>query len=364
MNTPVRTLHVCQPTVDGAPNVLLSLAKDQLERQWDVSVAGPASSGYLLDRAKRLGAHTYVWEARRSPGPSLMSELNRLREIVRQSRPDVVHLHSSKAGLVGRLLLRGSVPTIFEPHAWSYEAVSGGLRTASIAWERLARQWTSLTLCVSEAERLTGDRFGTLSPRTVVIPNGVDTTAHQPLDRATCRAELGLEDAPLALCIGRLTRQKGQDVLLRAWPKVRAEVPNAQLAIVGDGPDLEALKALNVEGVSFHANQRPQPWFGAADVVVMPSRWEGMPLILLEAMAGGRSVVATRVAGIEDATGPGDHLVPPDDPETLATAVACRLKHPGMAAAEANRLRELAVADFDVTISCERVAQLTQALCA
>ncbi|PIE25902.1 MAG: glycosyl transferase [Micrococcales bacterium] len=364
----LRVLHVCQPTVDGAPNVLLTLAQDQLRRDWQVHVAGPQSSGYLIERAAQLGARTHPWEATRSPSPTIRAELAALRTILRETTPDVVHLHSSKAGLVGRLAVRGSIPTIFQPHAWSYEAVSGPMRHASIRWERLATRWTDLTLCVGRTELETGARHGTLAPRQVAIPNGVDTDRHRPRDRAQCRRELSVAAADkLVLCVGRLTRQKGQDVLLQAWPAILREVPHARLVFLGEGPDradlLALIDTLGIAGsVEFHPVQDPRSWFGAADVIAMPSRWEGMPLVLLEAMASGRCVVAADVAGFQDAMGPGSHLVATADPDALGQAITARLTDSGLAQREAEKWRRVAERDFTSETAANRVAECTLAL--
>ena len=110
------------------------------------------------------------------------------------------------------------------------------------------------------------------------------------------------------LCVGELSVQKGQQDLLTDWPAVRVQVPEAQLILVGDGPDRQALERLaeGVEGVMFAGARTDVPlWMAAADVVVVPSRWEGMALVPLEAMASARSVVATDVNGMMDS-------VPPD----------------------------------------------------
>src|SRR4029453_11610602 len=99
------------------------------------------------DRA-RAGVPRLSWAAVRSPGPSSMAEAIRLRAAVERARPDVIHLHASKAGLAGRLAPRRRTPVLFQPHGWSWLAVTGALRTASLAWERAAAHRTDLLVCV------------------------------------------------------------------------------------------------------------------------------------------------------------------------------------------------------------------------
>ena len=203
------------------------------------------------------------------------------------------------------------------------------MRTAAVGWERLGSRWTSLLVCVSQAERDLGERAGCLPERVVVVPNGVDTQTLRPAsaaDRARARTALGLPDAPTAVLVGRLTRQKGQDVAVAAWPAVRAAVPGAHLVLVGDGPDRSAL-GCGAEGVSLvGARADVVDWYAAADVVLAPSRWEGMALTPLEAMARGRSVVACDVTGVrESLPGRAGAVVPPEDSAALAAAVVARL---------------------------------------
>ena len=143
---------------------------------------------------------------------------------------------------------------------------------------------------MSEDERRLGEASG-IRGAFRVVPNGVDLEAIPFADaeeRAAARARLELGDGPLVVCVGRLSRQKGQDVLLDAWPQVTARVSDARLVLVGDGPEREALEA-RVSGETTLAGERDDvaDWLAAADVVALPSRWEGMSLALLEAMARG-----------------------------------------------------------------------------
>src|SRR5205814_7280998 len=140
-----------------------------------------------------------------------------------------------------------------------------------------------------------------------VVPSAVDL-AQLPVatdrDRERARARLGLPAGPLVVCVGRLSRQKAQDVLLEAWPRVASAVPDATVALVGDGPEEPALRARNAPNVLFAGWRDDVPdWLAAADVVAIPSRWEGLPLVVLEAMARGRSVVSADADGMAESLG-------------------------------------------------------------
>jgi glycosyltransferase involved in cell wall biosynthesis len=144
-----------------------------------------------------------------------------------------------------------------------------------------------------------------------------------PLEREEARARLNLGSGPLAVCVGRLCRQKGQDLLLHAWRDVASTLPDATLALVGGGEEVPAPQP----GVVIAGPVTdPRDWYAAANVVVCPSRWEGMALVPLEAMARARSVVATDVGGTREALPPGaGALVPPNHGTALAAAVVTRL---------------------------------------
>lgn len=338
----MRILHVSQPVEAGCPAVLLSYVAPQLAAGDEVHVACPGEP--LAERATDLGARVHRWEATRSPGPAVPGETRRLARLVDEVAPDVVHLHSAKAGLAGRLAVRGRVPTVFQPHAWSFDAITGPIATAALAWERAAIRWTDRVICVSDDEAALGRERG-VRAATTVVPNVVDPgPAPGPRDEA--RVALGLDEAPLVVCLGRLAHQKGQDRLLSAWPGVRRLVPEARLVLVGDGPLMAELAEVSRGLDDVHLvgpTTDPRRWYDAADVVAVPSRWEGMALVPLEAQAAGRSVVATEATGLAESVPRGTGaIVPGDDAAALARALAERLAG-DLADREGAAGRELAV---------------------
>ncbi|MFJ7156014.1 glycosyltransferase [Streptomyces sp. NPDC101118] len=351
-------LHLVQPVEGGVARVVTDLVRAQIRGGLRSVVACPPG-GTLADGAREAGAEVLTWRAGRAPGPALASEALAAARVVGRVRPDLLHAHSAKAGLAGRLAVRGSVPTLFQPHAWSFDAVGGTTAALALRWERLAARWADRVLCVSEAERRAGESAG-IAARWAVIRNGVDLEHFSPRegeDKAAARAGLPLlsrsaPQGPLVVCVGRLCQQKGQDLLLKAWPEVTATAATARLVLVGDGPDAPRLRHSAPSGVLFAgAAADIRPWLRAADLVVLPSRWEGMALAPLEAMACGRPVVVSDVSGARESLPPGQAplcLVPPEDPTALAKALGRLLSEPELLDELGRQAQEHARTEFDV----------------
>lgn len=334
------------------------LARLQAELGWRVTVACPVA-GDLAGVAEDGAVAHVPWAAVRSPARGIAGEARALARIVAAQAPDVVHLHSSKAGLDGRLALRGRVPTVFEPNGWSFLAVGGATRAVAARWERIGARWADAILCVSERERELGEAEG-IRGRWQVVPNAVDLSAFGAAgdgERADARRRLDLADVPTALCVGRIRYEKGVDVLLDAWPRVLARIPDAQLVLVGDGPDAAGLAARSTPGVRFAGERSDvKDWLAAADVVAIPSRWEGMSAAMLEALARGRPVVSTDVSGAREVIGDtAGAVVPIEATEALGDALADRLADPHLAAREGAAGRAVVERDHDVRRRAERV---------
>jgi glycosyltransferase involved in cell wall biosynthesis len=360
---PPSVLHVAQPTDGGVGRYVVAAALDQLARGWTVAVACPPH-GWLPAALSARGVRTVPWTATRAPGPASAAEVRRLRAVLGLVQPDVLHLHSAKAGLAGRLAVRGRRRTLFQPHGWSWLAATGAVAAATLRWERAAAaRWTDVLVCVGEGEAAEG-RARRLRGRYEVVRNGVDLSRFRPAgptERAAARAGLGLPAAaPVVLCVGRVTRQKGQDLLLDGWPRVTADRPDAVLALVGDGDQLPVLRGRAPAGVRFAgAVGDVRPWYAAADLAVQPSRWEGLPLTLLEALASGRAVVGTDVPGLGDALPPGaGAVVPAGDVPALVAAVRARLADPALLAAESAAAARVAAA-FDLRQTLGQLAGIT-----
>ena len=361
-----------QPGDGGVARVVTDLVRGQLAAGLRVAVACPPGTE-LAAAVRAEGADAYDWRAGRDPGPRLVGETRELARLLRTVRPALVHAHSAKAGLCARLALRGRIPTVYQPHAWSFEAVEGTTAALARGWERWAARWTDRVLCVSEAERRTGESAGVRASWSV-IHNGVDAARFTPEggSAAPGPGPAGATGGPLVVCVGRLCRQKGQDVLLDAWPTVLAEVPDARLVLVGDGPERERLEALTRElgvedRVTFLGKRRNDEMPGllsSGDLAIFPSLMEATSVAALESMACELPVAASRVGGlpeiVDDQVG---GLFEPADPRSLADVVV-RLLESGRLEEMGKRARARVVENWSNDRLAERHLEIYRTLLA
>ncbi len=333
-----RVLHVAQPVTAGVAVAVAGYVKMLAAEGWDTVVACPPG-GELAHAAESAGAQWVRWDASRAPGPSAMREARALARVVEQVRPDVVHLHSSKAGLAGRLVRGHGVPVVFTPHAWSWLGATGPVSVAALGWERLAAGRASAVMCGAADEARAGRAAGLGAARWEVLTNVVDVDDLPPVGRDAARGELGLAPTrALVVCPARVSHQKGQDTLFEAW---RRAAPEAQLVLVGSMAGDEGILATAPPGtmvVTPRSRTEALLWCAAADLVVAPSRYETLSLAVLEAAAMGAPVLASDVGGMREAlVGTPASILPPEDAGALAAALTDALARCSELAAAAER---------------------------
>ena len=318
------SLVITDLDVGGAERALVALATGLDRRRWRPSVVCLGPEARLAGPLREAGIDVACLDVdRRRP----IGAVARLVRALRGQGPRLVQSFLFHANVAARL----AAPAAGAP--W----VVGGLRVAErqkrwhLTLDRLTTRLATGSVCVSQGVLRFARDVGRIDPdRLVVIPNGVDPA---PFDRAEPlgRDAIGVPaDAHLALFIGRLDVQKGLPTLLDAAERVAAARPDWHLALVGDGPEGPSLRE-RAAGVPELAGR--VHWLGrrddvprllkSADLLVLPSRWEGMPNVVLEAMAARRAVVATAVEGTEELVVPGQNgwLVPVGDPEALGDAL-------------------------------------------
>lgn len=314
----------------------------------ELALAVPAGGG-LDEMARSLGV--LVFHVPISRGFSVRA-LRQLRETVGRLAPDVLHAHGSRAAAFARAAdPRARERVVYTLHGiHADQAGSPARRPAVLGIERLLRPRTARFIAVSRANAEKGARLRVLDPlRTTIITNGIEFPP-PAADRGVFRSEIGIGDGvPLVLSIGRLEEPKDQVTLLRAWSHASRAHPDAVLALVGSGKLESVLRAVaSSEGLGDRVRfVRPRadlaPVYVDADVFALSSRWEGLPYVVLEAMAYGLPVVATGVDGIPEAVTAGETglLVRAGCHRSLGDAIATLLAAPQERArmGDAGRLR-------------------------
>lgn len=286
-----------------------------------------------------------------------------LYRMMRTLRPDIVHTHTAKAGMLGRSAARlaGIRQVVHTYHGHVLRGYFGAARTAVFrAVERSLARTTRVLIAVSAAVKDDLVALG-IAPadRIRVIPLGLELEplAGGALPRGSLRGEAGVPDgAPLVGIVGRLTAIKDVPTFLSAAAEIRARIGEARFAVVGDGELRGALEAeaarRGLAGVvHFHGWRYDMAGvYGDLDVVVNTSLNEGTPVALIEAMAAGRPVAATRVGGTPDLLGDGVRgvLVAPGDAAAIARAVCDALRGGGTVQARIAAARAYVLAEHGV----------------
>ena len=332
---------------------MLALA-GALRSRYRLALACPPSPGgqSLLDDAAALGLPTLGFE---HPGDLL--------PFLDGHDLDLFHLHAGIGweGHEGARIAREAGRSVLRTEHLPYLLTDPEQQLAYAD----ALPCVDRVLCVSDGARRSHLDAGVPPEKLCAVQNGITEPEHaRSEDAQQARAGLGVPiDSPLVLTVGRFTDQKGYDVYLDAAPAILDAVPNAHLVWVGDGPLWEKMRAEAERRGLLHrlhlAGRRGDvpALMATADLFALPSRFEGLPLVVLEAFAAGLPVVGTRVVGTEEAVTDGEtgRLVPPEDPGAFAAALTDALQ-------DRDRLRQwgqAARADFEGRWTARRMARDT-----
>lgn len=366
---PPRVLLVINSLVYGGAERMMQRMISRLNGQGRVrftvcSLEGDGPIGALL---RADGVEVITLEGAGGTMRQVACGAARLRPLLKSGRFDLVHSFLYRSHCASRLARLGLTPRIA---LVSTEHCLGDNRGLGI---RIVNRLTSrmsdriVAVCRAVADRAVR-RDGVPRDRVAVIPNGAETRFPDARARARLRKTLGMDDEhALLLYLGRLHREKAPDRLIEALAGLRRTTPDGWTAIlVGAGDERPAverqIRALGLDGRVLlpGPRRRVAPWIDACDLLVLPSREEGMPVAALEAMMQGRAVVATNVGGTPEVVVDGvtGLLVPPEDPGALATALG-RLIHDRVLRrrmGEAGRRR--ALAEFTIERMAEKTLEL------
>ena len=352
------------PDLGGAQVHLLTVASGMAARGHGVSVI-VGREGWLTERLQRAGIETVIV-------PDLVREISPCRDIravrairrlLLEQRPDLVHCHSSKAGIVGRLAAwLSGIPAIFTAHGWSFTEGVAPLKRRFYQWmEMVAGFWAQRIICVSDYDRRLGCRWLPMhGGKMATIYNGISPDA--PVRTGQPSAVLRL------VMVARFSRPKSPTDVLRALAMLRGDRTerSVQVDFIGDGPNLarvqRMVKELELEDdVRFLGNRTDVPTLlPQYDGCLLISQWEGFPISILEAMRAGLPVIASNVGGVEEALldGKTGFLVPKGDIDALAEKIRYAAAHQEEFPYMGEEGRRFFLANFTVDQMMERLGKV------
>lgn len=345
---PLRILHATRAPVGGIIRHILDLANGQADRGHHVGIIADSLTGgeraeqALAEIAPRMKLGVYRFAIRREPSPFDFVTWARFMAMVRRLKPDVLHGHGAKAGAF--LRMRGASKDairVYTPHGGSLHyplsTIKGQLYSRL---ERMLMNSTELFLFESAFARDTYQRM-------IGVPNGLVRTVFNGVTAGEFDPVVRADDATDVAYVGEFRHIKGADLLIDAVARLRADGRNVTLTLGGDGEEMANLKAqvarLNLgEAVRFLGHVKARYGFSKGSLLVVPSRGDSMPYVVIEAAAAGVPMVAANVGGIPEIFGPdhADALFAPNIVGAMADAIEGALDNMEATQARARLLRE------------------------
>ena len=344
---PLRILHAVRAPVGGIFRHILDLANGQSDRGHQVGIVADSLTGgeraekALAEIAPRLKLGVHRLAIHREPRPTDMLVWMNFMRLIRQLKPDVLHGHGAKAGAFIRLRPRASESIrVYTPHGGSlHYALNTAKGQLYSRLERALMNNTDLFLFESAFARDTYQRtIGTPKGLVRCVFNGVTADEFDPI--------VGAPDATDIVYVGEFRHIKGADILIDAVARLRADGKPLTLTLAGDGEEMPALKA-QVEklglshSVRFIGHVKARYGFAQGKLLVVPSRGDSMPYVVIEAGAAGIPMIAANVGGIPEIFGShSDALFAPNAAGAMADAIEMASGDPDAAKARAKSLRE------------------------
>jgi glycosyltransferase involved in cell wall biosynthesis len=345
---PHRILHAVRAPVGGIFRHILDLANGQADRGHQVGIiadsltGGERAEAALAEIAPRLKLGVHRLAIHREPFPTDLLVWAYFMRLIRRLKPDVLHGHGAKAGVFTRLRSRSpKTIRVYTPHGGSLHYPLNTIKGALYSrMERALMNSTDLFLFESAFARDTYQRtIGIPSGPVRCVFNGVTADEFDPVAKAP--------DATDIVYVGEFRHIKGADLLIDAVARLHADRKPVTLTLAGDGEELENLKAQIrklglTEAVRFIGHVKARFGFSKGKLLVVPSRGDSMPYVVIEAAAAGIPMVAANVGGIPEIFGPAhaDALFAPNIVGAMADAIETALEDPEAAQVRAKSLRE------------------------
>ena len=360
---PLRILHAVRAPVGGIIRHVLDLANGQADRGHHVGIiadnltGGERADTALAEIAPRLKLGVRRLAIHRDPHPADVLVWAQFKHLIWRLKPDILHGHGAKAGVFVRLKSRSKHSIrVYTPHG-------GSLHYPPNTWigriygriERMLMNNTDLFLFESAFARDTYQRtIGTPTEGLVRrVFNGVNAGEFDPIVTA--------DDATDIVYVGEFRHIKGADILIDAVARLRADGKHVTLTLAGDGEEIDSLKTqiqrLNLAGaVRFIGHVKARYGFSKGKLLVVPSRGDSMPYVVIEAAAAGVPMIAANVGGIPEIFGTHtDALFAPNIVGAMADAIETALDDPAAALARAKSLRERIFMNFSQKAMVEGV---------
>ena len=366
----IKVLHLVEKLeVGGLERIVACIAGNIDRNRYDIEVWCSSQAGPVADGLSRDGIKVRVLGINSCYSPR---SVLKLAGLFKEHGPDILHTHTYFDNTLGRMAALGAGVPVAIVHVHSI--YSGQYSPMNILVERLLSFFTDKVICCSEAVKefvLKGEKIA--PSKVTVILNGVDPAPFiRPLDRRSCRASLGLGDGEtVIITVAALTSRKGQRFFLQAMADIVKKHEDVRYLVVGGGPLGDALKAqaesLGIGcNVVFTGERGDVPdLLRISDIFVLPSSIvEGLPVSVIEAMAAGLPVVATKVGGVHEVVEDGmtGILVPPEDPGAIAKAVLSLLADRDKAGRMGDEGREVFLEKFSSRAMVAGVEALYQDL--
>jgi glycosyltransferase involved in cell wall biosynthesis len=342
---PLRIVHVTRTPVGGIFRHILDVAAGQAERGHEVGIVCDSTTGgeratealAAIAPAMKLGVERFA--IRRELTPTDAGAFVQVTRYLSGLKADVLHGHGAKGGAFVRLNSASRSIRVYTPHGGSLHYGRHTLRGMVYGTlERILMNRTELFLFESDFARNTYEAIVGVPRHTVrVVPNGISTAEMVPVEPNPEAADI--------VNVGEFRHIKGTDVLIDAIAELHRAGRRVTLAIAGDGEEGPALRDQVarlglIDSVRFLGHTPARKAFAFGRLLVVPSRADSLPYVVIEAGGAGIPMIASRVGGIPEIFGPGVELVPPQNPEALAKAISLALDDPGGTRAAAGRLRE------------------------
>lgn len=294
-----------QGQIGGGESHLLSLVEN-LDKDRFEPVVLSFTDGPMVDRLKEMGIQTEVIYTEK---PFDISKWKRVKAFIAANKIQLVHAHGTRANSnVYWATKKLNLPLVYTIHGWSFHDDQNPLiRKVRVMGEQLLTNKSDINISVSASNQQSGKKYFSRF-ESVVVNNGIDQHKFDPARSfKDVRSELNIpKDVTLVLFVARFIHQKQPRKLISAFARAVKQLPSLRLLMVGDGDQkpeaLEMVKQLGIaEQVIFAPFRQDVPdVLAAADIFVLPSLWEGLPIGLLEAMAMGKAIIGTKVDGTSE----------------------------------------------------------------